>query len=226
MSSTVTARRLLLRFTASFLVLTAVSANGETTKRAEQADAFLTETHRLISQIRLNDQSSADSKRALIDRLLDEKLDLATMARLALGKREEAFSRSELSEFIQEYSRFLVYTYLREIAWSDPKDTPRLEGTSVDPDTGWVRIATKAKPRSSIANQRGEYRQSSVFRAEYLLRERHGNWRIVQISFNGVDLNRSFGSQFEAVLKKSTPEELLKELHDLNNRRGDTNPLQ
>ena len=222
----VIARRIVLSATASLLVLSALAANGETTKRAEQADLFLTDMHRVISEIRLNDEYSADGKRALIDHLLDEKLDLATMARFALGKQEAAFSRSELSEFIQEYSRFLGYTYLREIAWSDPKDIPTLERTSVDPDTGWVRIDTKAKPRSSIANQRGQYRESSTFRAGYLLRKRHGSWRIVRISFNGVDLNRSFGAQFEAVLEKSTPEELLAKLNELNNRRDKTNPLK
>lgn len=216
-------RRLAFVTGAAFLALLMSSAK---TVRAEEADAFLTETHRVLSEIRDNEQYDAEVKRALIEHELDERLDLPTMSRLALGRQEESFSRSELSEFIQEYSRFLTYTYLQEIAWTDPKEIPTIESSVVDAKTGWVTIGTKAKRRQSAASQRNQYRASSVFRAEYLLRKRHGSWRIAKIRFNGVDLNTAFGAQFEAMLKKSTPEEVLAKLQSLNTRRESENPLE
>jgi ABC-type transporter MlaC component len=212
--------------TATLVALLSYAANSALAAEGEKASAFLSDTHRAIAAIRQNEQQSPDEKRALIERVLDKSLDLATMSRVALGKREAAFSRSELSEFIQEYSRFLQYVYLREIAWSDPDDLPTLKGVEVDPKTGWVTIGTTAKQRSSLGTRRGQFRKSSVFRAEYVLRERHGSWRIAAIRFDGVDLNRVFGAQFEALLQKSTPAEVLAEIHEQNSRQAATNPLQ
>ena len=209
-----------------FISVAVSSAFAASPSPGERASAFLSDTHRAIAAIRQDDQHSPDEKRALIERILNEGLDLATMSRLALGKQEASFNRVELSEFVQEYSRFLNDTYLNEIAWSDPDQAPSLEPAEVDPKTGWVTIATTSKQRSSLATRRGEYRKSSVFRAEYLLRERHESWRIARIRFNGVDLNRVFGSQFEALLRDSTPAEVLAELHALNSRRGASNPLR
>jgi len=216
-------RRLVFVANAASLALVMSSA---TTANAEEASAFLAETYRVISEIRQSGEYDAEVKRALIERALGKRLDLATMSRLALGKQEESFSRSELSEFIQEYSRFLSYTYLQEIAWSDPTEAPTIESAVVDPKTGWVRISTKAKGRQSLATQRNLYRATSQFRAEYLLRERHGSWRIAKIRFNGVDLNSAFGAQFESLLRKSSPEELLARLRTLNTRRESENPLE
>jgi len=216
-------RRLVFVASAASLALAMSSA---TTANAEEASAFLAETFREISEIRQNGDHDAEVKRALIERVLDERLDLATMSRLALGKQEESFSRSELSEFIQEYSRFLNYTYLREIAWSDPKQIPTFENSVVNAETGWVTIDTVGKRRKSLATQRGQYRRTNTFRAEYLLLKRHGSWRIAKIRFNGVDLNSAFGAQFESMLQNSTPEEVLAKLRDLNTRRGAENPLE
>ena len=218
-------RRFLLTAAATLFTLACLTGSGDATD-ADNASAFLTDTLEKISTIRLDEAHSPNEKRALIERLLDERLGLATMSRVALGKRREAFSPTELSEFVQEYSRFLNYTYLREIAWSDPKEVPAITAAKVDPETGFATISTKGKQRNSLANQRGQYRQSAVMHAEYLLRPRHGSWRIVRLSFNGVDLNSAFGSQFESQLRKATPEEVLADLHRLNRERENENPLQ
>jgi ABC-type transporter MlaC component len=218
-------RRLVLTAAATLFTLACLTGSGDATD-ADDATAFLTDTFEKIATIRLNETHSPAEKRALIERLLDKKLGLATMSRVALGKRREAFSQAELSEFVQEYSHFLNYTYLREIAWSDPKEDPTISKTAVDPKTGFVTLQTKAKQRNSMANQRGQYRQSPVMHAEYLLRPRHGSWRIVRMSFNGVDLNTAFGSQFESQLRTATPEEVLADLHKLNRERDHENPLQ
>ena len=74
------------------LALAALAGSGAAATDAEQAEAFLKDTHREISAIRLGGEHSPDAQRALIERLLNEKLDLATMAQLALGSRAEAFS--------------------------------------------------------------------------------------------------------------------------------------
>jgi ABC-type transporter MlaC component len=218
-------RRFVLTAASAPCMLACLTGSGGATD-AEDAAAFLSDTHRKISEIRLDETHSPDEKRALIERLLDERLGFPTMARVALGKRRDAFSETELSEFLQEYTRFLNYTYLREIAWSDPTEIPTITDATVDPETRVVTITTKTKQRNSLANQRGQYRQSSVMHAEYLLRPHHGSWLIVRMSFNGVDLNSAFGSQFESQLQKATPEEVLADLHKLNRERELSNPLE
>ncbi len=110
---------------------------------------------------------------------------------------------------------------------ADPKNINNHERTVVNAETGWVTIRTKAKLRSSVANRRAQNREASSLRTEYWLRERRaGSWRIAKIRFDGVDLNKVFGSQFASMLKKSTPEEVLTKLRELNTRRDATNPLE
>ena len=190
-----------------------------------EAAAFVTETQARIASILLTDDRDAGAKRALLMTLLSERLNLSAMAQMALGTRVEAFSREQFGEFVQEYSQYLSSIYLREIAWADPSQVAAIAEAKLDPESGRVTVQTHGKLRTSVARIPTR-RMTNEFVSEFVLMERRGNWSIIRIRFNGVDLNRNYGEQFKAVLESSSPEQLLEDLRKQNDRFRGENPLK
>jgi ABC-type transporter MlaC component len=54
--------------------------------------------------------------------------------------------------------------------------------------------------------------------------QRRGDWRIVAIRIEGVDLARNFGEQFKSVLEESDADALIAELRKRNVEREAQNP--
>jgi ABC-type transporter MlaC component len=58
------------------------------------------------------------------------------------------------------------------------------------------------------------------------LRRQRGDWRIIAIRIDGVDLAHNFRDQFEAVLGRSDPDALIAELRKRNAEREAQNPWE
>jgi ABC-type transporter MlaC component len=151
------------------------------------------------------------------------------MAAEALGANFELMDKRQFAEFSREYSRFLTYLYLQEISWvkQDGGDF-EIVAAKLDSKNGGVALQTRAAMRSSMASvsrrRRGSY--PSSLEGSYRMKKERGQWIIMSIRFNGVDLNRVFGAQFAALLEKRSPEFLIEELHERNAENAKSNPFE
>lgn len=195
---------------------------------AAEAKAALAKMHAEMVSILRQEKSDPTAKRALLEHFLTSNLDLARMAAEALGPHFKAMSKREFAEFSEEYSHYLTYLYLREISWVKEDGAGfEIVDARLDAKTGEVRLETRAPTRSSMANvaPRRTQRHRVELEGSYVLRERHGRWKIVAIRFNGVDLNRVFGAQFDSILESQSPEALIEKLQRSNEENRDENPF-
>jgi ABC-type transporter MlaC component len=194
-----------------------------------EARAALSVMHADMTAIVRDEAENPSHRRALLEHFLTANLDLTRMAAEALGTHFELMNKAQFAEFASEYSHFLTYVYLREISWvkRDEGDF-EIVGAELNPESGAVKIETRAAMRSSMANvavARQRRSKQTAFEGSYLLSQRHGRWNIVAMRFNGVDLNRVFGSQFASMLEKRSPESLVEELRERNRANAGKDPF-
>jgi ABC-type transporter MlaC component len=212
-----------------FVAIAAILPNSGRADPVTEASAALSELHAELMAIVSSQEGDASRVRALLEHSLTSNLDLTHMAAEALGANFELMDKRQFAEFSREYSRFLTYLYLQEISWvkQDGGDF-EIVAAKLDSKNGGVALQTRAAMRSSMANvsrrRRGSY--PSSLEGSYRMKKERGQWIIMSIRFNGVDLNRVFGAQFAALLEKRSPESLIEELQERNAENAKRNPFE
>jgi len=173
---------------------------------------------------------SAKAKRALIEYELGTWIDYGSMSNAALGPRSEAFSKEQLAAFVQEFERYLSDLFIRRIVRFREKAI-EIKQATLDAKAGVVTIrtlggvplATGSPGFLGVTTRRMWKERADV---DYLVRQRSGEWRIIAIRIDGVDVARNFGDQFQAVLERSDPDALIAELRKRNAEREAQNPFE
>jgi len=190
--------------------------------RTEEATAAFSGAIDEVDAIIQNPSASPDAKRALVERVLERWLDVAFISRAALGPRAEAFSAVELTEFAQEFERYVLNLYTARIARNRDEDFEIL-GAVWDAKRQVVTVRADGGKRGLT----GVLEQPSRHRAgvEYVLRKRRGEWRLVNVIIGGVDSVRVFRDEFSSVLKRATPAEMTGKLRERNTQLDRKNPF-
>jgi phospholipid transport system substrate-binding protein len=170
--------------------------------------------------------ASAEAKRALIEHELGIWIDFGHMSTVALGPQAERFSSRQLAEFAQEFERYLSDVYIRRIANFREKQV-EIKQASLNAKTGVVTVRTLGgAPLGAYRDVHARWTAKARADVDYLLRRQRGDWRIIAIRIEGVDLARNFREQFQAVLERSDPDGLIAELRKRNAEREAQNPWE
>jgi len=211
---------------AAILATTVAPPAGAADAAAEARAALQPVLVKLVATAR-DENASPEAKRALIEHELAIWIDYGQMSKVALGTQAEKFSKQQVTEFSQEFERYLSDVYIRRIARFREKEI-EIKEASLDAKTGVVTIHTLGGvplgPYKVVSPRHKENTRADV---EYLLRRKgSGDWRILAIRIDGVDLARNFRDQFQAVLERSDPDALIAELRKRNAEREAQNPWQ
>ena len=182
---------------------------------AEQARQHVEALLEQVEAIARDPGATPDQKRALLEREIESQLDLAFMSKVALGPEIERFSQEEFVEFSQEFERYLTLVYLRRIAAFDEESVVVREANA-DPATGIVTVRTLGGTRGGAYKRTLLTTKPTRLDVDYFLHERRGEWRILGITIEGVDVARNFRSQFESYLGRGDPQGLIQELRKRN----------
>ena len=193
-----------------------------TDSMAEEARAAFSGTVDEVDAIIQNPSASPAAKRALVERVLERWLDLAFISRAALGPRAKTFSADELTEFAQEFERYVLNLYLMRIARNQGEDF-EIRGAVWNAKRQVVTIrAVGGKSVFTGLLERPHDRSAVV---EYVLRKRRGEWRLVTLVIDGVDSVRVFRDEFNSVLNRDKPAELISQLRERNTELDRENPF-
>jgi ABC-type transporter MlaC component len=215
-----------IRFAALMaMIATWATASNASDAPAAEARAAIAPVFAEITATARDAQISPEQKRALIEHELSIWIDFGGMALRALGPRAESFSREQLAEFVQEFERYLTDVYIRRIVRYRDNDV-EIKSASYDEKSGLATI--RILGGASLAGTARVTRQAWKPRADvdYVLHKRRGEWRIVAVRIEGVDMARFFGDQFEAVLARSDPDGLISNLRKRNAEREGENPFE
>ncbi len=151
----------------------------------------------------LRGDGSEDAKREEIERIADQHFAFTTIAKLCLGRSWREFSAEERQEYVQLFRVFLAQRY----------------GTQLDRYSGEevTVLGEQSEPRGDMTVHTELIRPTGDrISIDYRLRKYDADWRIIDVTIEGVSLVSSFRSQFREVLKDGGPQALIQQLRDKN----------
>ena len=188
-------------------VWSAPVARAENAKAPSGARAAIEETVAKVLVLLQNEELSLDEKRAGIEQIAYARFDFYTVSRLVLAKNWKRFTPEERKEFEREFRVFLAQEYGRRL---DDYENQSVEVKGEKPEArGDVTIKTRIVG--------GEFHDAAV---NYRMREKDGEWYIIDVVIEGISLVSNWRDQFRSVLRgKDGPQKLLAQLHLKNDAR-------
>lgn len=146
-----------------------------------------------------------DQKRTRVEAIAYRAIDFPTLSKLVLARNWPKFSTPQRDQFESEFKQHLTMTYGRNI------DNYKNEKVAIlgerQETRGDVTVLTKI--------ERGGGGSEDVV-VDYRLRQREGQWKIIDVIIEGVSLVANFRSQFQDVVANGGPDRLLTLLKEKN----------
>lgn len=136
-------------------------------------------------------------------------VDVSGMSRSVLGRQAwMSASEAQKAQFSKEFTRLVIRTYASPLAqYSD--ETVQFLPVRGALSTRFVRV------NSVIVRSEGQN-----IPLTYSLVDKNGQWKIYDISVEGVSLLQSFRSQFAQVLQNSNMDEVIKQMQQRQLKRA------
>ena len=126
-----------------------------------------------------------------LNQLMGDFVDFNFVARRVMGKYHSNFSPEQRKGFIDVFRRGLIESYGRGLMAYSNENISIVNRQNVE---NLNRIIVKQEIRDSV----------SAFPLQYLLLKKKTDqtWVIVNVSLNGINLTKTFGSQFQNSMKR------------------------
>ncbi len=184
-----------LAILAAALGLSVSQANAVDTPDASQEPHEIVSevTEKMFAVVQEYDGGERDSEAyfAEIEQLLEPVVNFAFIARVVMGSHGEDASDSQIKEFAEVFKKGLVRSYAKGIAsYADSE----------------VRVSPSEKNLEQVnrVTVKQEVRHEGSTHKLYYTMERNdaGNWKLINVILDGVNLGRTFRSQFSQAMKK------------------------
>ncbi|STX28639.1 signal peptide protein, toluene tolerance protein Ttg2D [Legionella beliardensis] len=144
-----------------------------------------------------------------VERHLLPKVDVNGMARSVLGRQAwNKATPAERSQFAQAFTQLVIRTYSNPLA-EYTNETIKFLPVKGSLDKRFVRVS------SLIIRSNGKN-----IPLNYSLVAKNGDWKIYDLSVEGVSLLQSFRSQFAQALQSSNMQTLIKEMRERSNKKA------
>jgi len=152
----------------------------------------------------LNDPSlDFDERLEVLEGIALERFDLQTMSRLVLARSWKKFSPAQREAYIEEFKTYLSNNYGARINRYDNQSVEIIEVR--DEARGDVTVLTRIVG--------GEYDDARV---DYRMREKDGDWQVIDVTIEGISMVSNFRDQFREVLSRGGPDHLIEKLREKN----------
>jgi phospholipid transport system substrate-binding protein len=154
----------------------------------------------ILTDPALESPEMLDEKKRKIRKTVDERFDWIAISRRALGRHWQKMTNEEKRTFVPLFGKMLEQTYLSRVG-EYSGERVSYEGEEVDGTYGVVNVKI-------ISDKHGE------ISVKYRIWNKDDDWFIYDISIEGVSLVNNYRSQFNNILMKSSPSELIKKLEE------------
>jgi phospholipid transport system substrate-binding protein len=195
-------RRALLPGFAGLAVWVLLGAPAATAEVADPRAVIEKTVTDVLAVLKDRELSSAD-RRSRVEEIAYERFDFRTMSRLVLARNWKRFSGEQQEEFQREFKIFLAKSYGSRLDAYDQQEV-EIVGEQQEP-RGDVTVRTRILG--------GDFEGADV---DYRLRNRDGDWRVIDVVIEGISLVANYRDQFKEVLGRGGPDELLEQLREKN----------
>ncbi len=187
-------------------LLMGYSVVGATQQTSQEAmtpmDTIKEKIDQIVAVLNDPEYSTAAQKKAQRDKIWKisyPMFDFQEISRRAVGPKWSDFSDSEKEKFSDVFAQFLANTYI-----------DRMQGEYHNEKVVYVNELVK-EPLALVRTQL--MRESVAFPIDYRLRKADDQWKIYDILVeNGVSLVKNYRVQFQSILQKETPAQLIERL--------------
>lgn len=149
----------------------------------------------------------SEQRLASIEKIVRDRFDIEATARVALGKRSNQISGPQGTIYTCEFKPYLSnYIGTRFEGYHEE----RVEIINAERSKSHVIVKTRILG--------GEFDQTIV---EFRMRESGGQWRAIDVTFDGISVARNLRAQFKEVLSDGGLERLVQILAEKNGSRSD-----
>ncbi len=188
-------RRLIAAITGILALVHLTAWAGSPTERLRPA---IEEVIRILDDPSLKPPSRAEERQARVRAAVEDLFDWPDMGQRVLGLHWRALTEPEREEFIDLFRALLARTYLPKIALYQGERV-RFVVESVEADLATVQSAVVTPGGKEAA-------------VSYRLRRRNGQWRIYDVSVEGISLISNYRTQFNAIIQRASYQELVRRI--------------
>lgn len=147
-----------------------------------------------------DDKSILEKKKDQIRAISNQMFDWIELSRRTLGRNWNKLSVPQRKEFVPLYQDLLENVYMdRILAYKDEK---------VDYTEEKIFDDTKAEVQTKVLASSGDI---PIF---YRMIKKDNQWKVYDVIIEGVSLIKNYRSQFNDILSKKTPDEMLQMLRE------------
>jgi len=158
----------------------------------------------VIGVLKDKNKASVDRQKR-IEEIAYARFDFERMSKLVLAKNFKTMSDAQKEGFALEFKKHLSLTYGRRL---ESYSNEKIEvGTARAEKNGDVSVKTKILGGAADGVE-----------IEYRMHEDAGQWRVIDVTIEGVSLVANFRAQFQDIMGNGNPETLLRLLRDKNAR--------
>ena len=154
----------------------------------------------VVSDPAMKGPENEKKREKLIRQAVDERFDWEAMTKRSLARHWQKRTEAEKKEFIMLFGKLLERTYMDKVG-SYSGEEVRYTGESIDGKYATVtaKILTHSKTEVEVL---------------YRLKDLNGDWRVYDISIEGVSLVNNYRKQFSSIIVRSSYNELVQKLKE------------
>ena len=146
---------------------------------------------------------------ALVHELIIPHFDFESMSKWVLGRNWRGATEAQQEQFTQEFQTLLIRTYGKALLDYSDQDI-QYAPVNEDPESNLVTVRTEVKQSGS---------QSIPI--NYTMHIADGEWKVVDVSVNGVSLVSTYRGSFASEVRRGGMETLLSKLAERNARSNE-----
>ena len=160
----------------------------------ETTDRILT----IVSDPALKGPENKNKRDQLVRQVVDERFNWEAMTQRSLSRHWRKRTEAEKKEFVALFGKLLERTYMDKVGnYSGEKVI--YVGETIDGRFGTVTANILTHSQTEV-------------QVRYRLKETNGEWRVYDISIEGVSLVNNYRKQFNSIILRSSYDELVRKL--------------
>ncbi len=177
------------------LLMVACFCVSATAANPEAAKAFVDKVATQVLAVVKTEGLSSSAKQAKIEALFTDKVDLNFIAKFVLGKHARTATAKQQQDYLNAYKPFILKNYASKLTKYSGQ-TYTLKNTRSDDDASVVTMEINDPNGQNVV-------------VDYRLRGEAGNFKIVDITVEGVSLLTTQRSEFNGIIESKGIEGLI-----------------
>jgi len=173
---------------------------------AKLVGATIVKVLRILKKDDYRDETKRPPLREKIRLTILKNVDMDRVCNLVLASGRPKFSDAEFKQFQDAFSRLLFSTYITHMEKYSGEKVVIQGALGADGSDLRVRIATKTVSPSD----------NKEIPIEYSLLKSGETWKLYDVRIEGMSLVQNYRTQFQEILSKNTPAELIQRVEERN----------